>query len=455
MPLPAGAPREGARDVAGEAGAEAQRRRDARRGEARAREQKRERHGRESRRAHEAVPRAVDKPQLVRRAQAAAQPEEHGEVLPVAARPAVAALEKRRARRGEAVGEQAVAHIAAVQQRALHRVVGEDEVFRQVGAALEQGPDVQYALPREAAAAGEVHPDLASGGDVGVDAARPRRRAGEERPLARLELDAYARVDDAAARAHAAEAAVKLRAVERVEHRAYELARRAGQQAGVRVEGEDVFHAAEPGRLAGEDLQLVFPPGAEPCELQKRAALALVPAPDAVARRLPARAEKEIKAAAVFGVQPLDGPARRLDKRAVALKARRGGLGQVAEQPEAQFAAAVARGEAEFLKPRGEGGAVLRLSEDGGDDAERPPLARHALRELHARREPRRQGAQQRGVQRALHERAHGQEGEQRRPNAAGYEAQRGGDKRGQKRERRGPSEARAAPSRPSQRLAE
>ena len=211
------------------------------------------------------------------------------------------AAEIGRGLRGEAVRQLRVAHIAPAQDGALDGVVGEDEVLGQVGAAEEQGVHIQDALARKAAPARQVHPDLAAGPAVGVRAARAGHEPGEGRLHRRGELHAHARVyepvsghDDAPGAEH--------RAVQGVEHRAYELPRRARQQARVRVQGEDVFRVPKERRVPREDGEPAGIPAQQARQGQQGPALALVPRPDAVPLpQRPAAAEEE-KAAAVFVV---------------------------------------------------------------------------------------------------------------------------------------------------------
>ena len=59
-------------------------------------------------------------------------------------------------------------------------------------------------------------------------------------------------------------------AVERVEHRAYELPRRAGQERRVRVEGEDVSRAAQAEGVAGEAFELALRARHQPREGHER-----------------------------------------------------------------------------------------------------------------------------------------------------------------------------------------
>ena len=452
VPLPPRAPRERARDRPRQAGAERERRHCPRR--VKPRQQRRERYRRRRGHGDEAPAHAVEQLEPVGGRKAAPQPQQHGEVLPVAPYPAVLALEVRRGRGGEAVRQYGVAHVSAMQQRALHGVVREDEVLRQVGAARQQGVHVEYALPGEAAAAGEIHPHLAAGRAVGVDAAGTCHGAGEVRGLARGQLHAYARMyhpapgDDGAVFA-------QLRAVERVQHGADELARRAGQDARIRIQSYNVARPGEGGGVAGEDFKLALPPGAQPCEGEQRAALALVRAPDPVAPGLPPLARKEVKAARILPVQAVYRPSGRFDRRGVGGGLAAFRLRQIRQQTEAQLPAAVARGQAELLQPARERLAVFRLGEYGRHHTDAAPLARHAVSQLHARHAAHGQRAKQRRVQRVFHKLARRQQREQRRPRPARYRSGRQRDADGERAHGQGVEPALVSLRRPAQRLAE
>ena len=155
------------------------------------------------------------------------------------------ALKVGKRRRWKTVSELCVAHVAAVQQRALYGVVREYQPFGQVRAALKQRRYIYNTFSGEAAAARQVHPDLAAGRAVGVHTARTRRHAGKVRALARGELHAHARVYDTTPLRDTPQAGLDPGAVERVRHRANELARRAGQERGVRIQGENVLRTLQ------------------------------------------------------------------------------------------------------------------------------------------------------------------------------------------------------------------
>ena len=452
--FPAGAAGERAQHGPGQAGAERER------GSGRGGEQPGLRHERgEDERGdagygREAAPGAVQELEPVGEGEAAAQAAHDGEILPVAAHPAVLALEPGRGRGGEAVGELRGAHVAAAQQRALHGVMREDEVVREAGAAAHERNGVDYALAREAAPAREVHPDLAADAAVGVDAARSGHRARKAAALGGGELDAHARVYEPAAGYHAA-LPVEFRAVERVEHRAYELPRRAGQERRVRVEGEDVSRPAQAEGVAGEALELALPARHQPREGHERPALALVRLPDAVALILPARADKEIEAAGVLRVQAVHGRAHGLYYGGVAPGALDRGLGEVGEQGEEEVIAAAAARGAEGLQPPRQGGAVLLRGEHGADGADGPPLVRDAVLEREARQDARLNQAQQEGVEAVLGYFERGQQREQGREEPARYEPRRRRDERGGHERREGVERARALAARPPEGLRE
>ena len=340
------------------------------------------------------------------------------------------AAEVLRARGGAAVGEERVAHVPAAQQRALYGVVREHQPLGQARAAREQRGDVDYALAGEAAAASEVHPHLTAGGVVRVHAARPGGDARKGALAARGKLDADARVYYAAARAHDAALAVDDGAVERVQHRTDELARRARQQARVRVEREYIPRAAERFGVAGEDGELARITGAELRERQKRAALALIAAPAPVPRRFAPGADEQVEPAAAPRVQVINGALGGVYGRRVAALVLVFGLRKVGENGKHEVFAALAARAGEFLEPARKLRPVLLPGEDGRDAADGFPLVRHSAAHVHPRRQTARQKAQQQRVEGVFGDLARGQEREHKARRAAGDGAQCGDGER-------------------------
>ena len=135
--------------------------------------------------------------------------------------------------------------------------------------------------------------------------------------------------------------------VQRVQCRADELSKRAGENAGVRVEGDDVARAGK-GIPVARDREGALLPAQESCKLRQCAALALVAA---VALAVEAAlTQKEIEAAAVFFVEGVDGLLRLRDQGSVlrcGLGLRPGQIGKQAEQKIFPLAAA---GKAQLLQ---------------------------------------------------------------------------------------------------------
>ncbi len=348
------------------------------------------------------------------------------------------ALEIGKRRRREAVGELGVAHVRPAQQRALYGVVREDKPFGQAGAAVEQGAHVDDALPGEPAAPGQIHPHLAAGAAVRVYAPGPGHGARKARTLARGELYADARVDYASARGHHAALFVDLGAVERVQHRAYQLPRRAGQERSVRVQGENIACARYAPEVPGHALELAVLPGAQRRQGHERAAFALVRRPYAVALVLAARPDKQVKAAAVFPVQAVYGAFCALERRGVVFGLSAPGLRQIGEQREMQIFPALARSATEGLQSARELLAVGARGEYARDGQDGLALVRHALIKRHARHYARRQHVQKQRVEGVLRELQRRQQRKQRRPHASGDKpcggAYRGGKRHGAKR---------------------
>ena len=108
------------------------------------------RDGRQRRRGDKTAAQAVYQPPPVDVAQSAREYE--GNVLPVAAYPAVLALIVCKRLCRKAIRKLRVAHVCAAQIRALRRVVAEYPPLREAPRALQQGARVYHALPGEAAA---------------------------------------------------------------------------------------------------------------------------------------------------------------------------------------------------------------------------------------------------------------------------------------------------------------
>ena len=379
----------------------------ARKGEA---EQNRPQRGRRQ----ETAQQTVEQTEAVHRGKGAA--EDPGGVLPVAAYPAVLPLEKGQGRVGEGVGDGGVAQIAAVQQRALQRVVGEDAPLRQGFRAGQQELQVDQPLTREAAAVEGVHVQLSVQAAVGIAAAGPGK---DEREVGRgraLELGLDARVEDAVAGGDRA-VRPQARGVERMQRRGDQLSGRAGHDAGIRVEGQDEARACEGGRVP-RDRKRRGLAREQAGQLQQRAALALPSAPLLAVKAAPARKEKE--PAPVAAVELLHGTPRLLKQRLILRHAFPRRARQIGEQAEEQVLPLAATQKAQFLQALGRTAA-----EQHGEHAQRPALRRDARLGIEPRQTPGRGCLQQREIGQALDQRPDRHRQQQADPEIAQGEGQR------------------------------
>ena len=225
-----------------------------------------------------------------------------------------------------------------------------------------------------------------------------------------------------AARDHAA-LRVHHGAVERVQHRAHERARRAGRQARVGVERQQVHRAAQARRVPGRAVQRARPVEHQPRQLQQRAALALPRAPFPVGRGHPL-AREEIKPAAPARVERLDLLARRAQDGGVDGRVLPVCLRQVGQQAERELPTRVAVAEVVFLQPRAERVRVVRGGEQRRDHAQRPPLRRDAPAQRQPRHEARLRHAQQHRVEQTLDHLRHRDEQQHRARHALRGKAQ-------------------------------
>ena len=137
------------------------------------------------------------------------------------------------------------------------------------------------------------------------------------------------------------------------QHGADELARRAGKQARVRVEGEYIPRPREGLRIPGQDFQAAGALAQEPARSSSARACARSPTRACPGPGLPARGRREVEAAAVFFCS---APPRRARRRASpGVRGQLGGFGlrQVRQQAEGQVPPSRA-GEGELLKPPGQ-----------------------------------------------------------------------------------------------------
>ena len=232
--------------------------------------------------------------------------------------------------------------------RALRRVVAEYPPLGEAARTRQQCARVDHALAREASARESVHVQLPTERAVRVAAARPGEDERKIRLAGALKLRVDARMDDGVTRRDRVRARVDHRAAQRVQHRADKLARRAGIDARVAVEREDIPRAAQR-VLFARHLKLALLVAQELCQLQYRPALALVRGVALAVKA--ARAREKVEASAVFAVEAHNGLAHGTDERFVRVRAGAVRLRQVGEQSERQRRALAPAGVVKLLQP--------------------------------------------------------------------------------------------------------
>ena len=208
-----------------------------------------------------------------------------------------------------------------------------------------------------------------------------------------------------------------------MQHRAHERARRAGRQACVGVERQQIHRAAQARRVPGGAVQRARPVEHQPCQREQCAALALPGTPFSAWRGHP-RPREEIKPAAPARVERLDLRARRAQDRGVDRRVRVIRFRQVGQQAERQVLARVAVAEVILLESCAERVRVVWGGEQRRDDAQRPALRRDAPAQRQPRHEARLRHAQQHRVEQALDHLRHRDEQQHRARHAFGRKAQ-------------------------------
>ena len=225
-------------------------------------------------------------------------------------------------------------------------------------------------------------------------------------------------MNDGVPRCDRVRARVDHRAVQRVQHRADKLSRRAGVDASVAVERENIAYTAQR-VLFPRHLKLALFVAQQLCQLRYRPALALV---RGIALPVEAaRAREKIEPPAVLSVEARDRLAHRADKLLIGSGDGAVRLRQVGEQTERQRRALAAAGVVQLLQPLR---ARLR-AEKRRDDAYRPPARRHAILRVHAEKPLRAHDVQQDIINKALHQLRHGQQKQHRRDSALQVKPQR------------------------------
>ena len=337
-----------------------------------------------------------------------------GQVLPVAAGPAVHASEIPQRPGGKSVGELAVAHISAAKERALQRVVGQHCVIRKISAALQKGVGVDNALSRKAAAAEKIHIKLAAQTSVGIGAALPGEYPGKIGAGRAFKLRGDAGVDDAVSGDHHASFPVCHRAVERVQHRPDKLSGRAGQQLGVAVQREYISCAVQRLWVSGQYLQTSAPAENILRQRQHGAALALVTPVNAVGLAQHAPAAKKVKSAAVLFVQSLNALPGGGQNVAVLRQLFAFALPEVGQDTEGQVAPALAVQKPEPLQFFRQLFPGIGGGQQGGHHAYGPPLVWHALLQRQARNAPGLQKPHYYEIQQTFHQLGYRQKQQER-----------------------------------------
>ncbi len=163
-----------------------------------------------------------------------------------------------------------------MQIRALQCVVRQNPAVGDVlFGADEQRLRVDYALAGKAAAAEQIHAHLTAESTVRLKASAAGENTRKISRTGRAQAGAHAGMYDAVAGDDAPALTVEHRCVHRMQHRADELADRAGRGHGVAVERENIGNAVQSAAVAGYDVQLAFSAAQQPRKLKDRAALAL------------------------------------------------------------------------------------------------------------------------------------------------------------------------------------
>ena len=317
-----------------------------------------------------------------------------GGELPVAANPAVAAVDVSAVAGRILLIQGHVAQEPGAGVAPLQEVVAQDAVLREAPMdRLVEGGDVVDALADERALPEHVLVDVRDGAGVGVYARLAAVQAPVARVLAALQARAHAGLEDAVAGDHALPSRVVDRPVQRVRHGPDERSCGVARQLGVRIQGDDVAHPGEDGGVAdhqGETPAVALPQ--QGVEVRELAALALVTHPDAVVGVPAARAmeqkEDVAPAAGVARIQTLDALPGQGQQGGVLRQRLLGRVAQVGQ--EAKMQVRVAIGQEPHLQCLDQSLDVARTGEHGRDHHQGARLWRDALGEVHARQPARR-----------------------------------------------------------------
>ena len=308
------------------------------------------------------------------------RPAQPGQKLPIPSHPAVESGKIRGYLIGIAVGKLHVSDESRPEIGALQQIVGQNGIFGKPPVqAGEKHVHVEDALAGIGALIKEVVIHVAGGRAVGVHPSLAGEDAGELGVIGRLQLHPHPRLEQTVAGDHHPTPGVHSGPVHGVQHGADQLPGGAHAQAGVRVQRDDIAGPLQRRAVPGQHLQAGTPPLQQPDQLDQGPALAL-PAHVALVHGMESGpAEKEIKPAAVFGVQTLHGISGRLRPAALRLSHGAVPVRQVGQKAEAQLRPRVPIGQPIALQQGGQLVSAVPVGEQAGDDTQGPPLLRHPL----------------------------------------------------------------------------
>ena len=351
------------------------------------------------------APEGIEKPPALDGRERFAPPEEPRQILHVPAHPAVRAGKIAHCTGGEAVGQLHVAHISAAEKRPFERVVAQYAPFGNAfPQAREIRPHMDEPLPREAAASEGVHIHLPGVRAVGIAAGRGGKEAREVVPVRALERHGDARMQHAVAAKNDPAFGIDRRAVERVERRADELSGAPRLETRVGVEREDIARGAQLLRVSGADAKRRVLPGEQTAKLQQRAALSLPGSKFSAVPAVEPVAGEKIKAPAAARVERVGLRGGMIEQSTVGVRERFAALRKIAQKTEEKVFPAAAGGRAKFLKPPERAVCGLLPREQYRQHADRLSLGRDAVFQREPRQMARRHGAEQRAVQKSLHD---------------------------------------------------
>ena len=274
-------------------------------------------------------------------------PENPGQELPVATRPAVVSQRRDVVADGKLLDDLDVGREAGAREDALEEVVTENRVLgHAAGERQLERVDVVDALAGVGALAEQILIHIRDGGRIRIESARARERVLEERAFAPDgQRRSHAWLQDRVALDHALAGEVEARVIQGVSHLADQPARGVVGNARVRVERNDVADArGNFGRTgSARDERRVGGASEKPIQLVQLAALAL-PADPLALRLVPDTAPVEQQEALAVGHRPValvqsrNAVARFTEQFVIVRHALALGVHPVAEQREAEVA---------------------------------------------------------------------------------------------------------------------